>query len=66
MRIFKPSPRFDLTEKEMKLILAELKRKGFGAENRTPEHAKEFPELDQFTYLIEEELDLLPRKPKSV
>lgn len=57
MRIYKPAPRVDLTEKELRAILAELLKKGFGAKNRTIEHAQEFPQLDQLTFLIEKELE---------
>lgn len=50
----KPLPRFEFTQPEIKALTAELHLLGFGRERRTPEHAKAFPLLDQFSFLTEE------------
>ncbi len=49
----------------MRIILAELRAKGFGAKNRTPEHASQFPQLDQFTFLLEDELGELTQQRRN-
>ena len=62
MKFYRPQPRFELTPQDVNNLLRELRLLGFGRAQRTEEHTSKYPELDEFTYMLED----LETKPQPM